>query len=46
MVFIEIQANRGCLKGAGWSARQNTGRTYFVGPKMTTPDPVLTLNWT
>ena len=26
-------------------ARQHTGGTYFLGPKMTPPDPVLTLNW-
>ncbi len=48
MVILEIQANRGCLKGAGWLARQNTGETYFVSPKITPSDPVLflTVHWT
>ena len=32
--------------GAGCSARQVTGGNYFVGPKMTPPDPVVPLNWT
>ena len=43
---FSIQANRGCSKGAGCSARQNTGRNDFVGPKITPPDPVLPFNWT
>ena len=33
--IFEIQANRGCSKGAEWSARQNAGKNNFVGPKMT-----------
>ena len=40
MVIFEIQANRGSLKGAGYLVRQNAGKTYFLGPKMTPPDPV------
>ena len=42
--IFDIQANRRCSKGVGCSARQNTCGNYFVGPKMTPPDPVLTLN--
>ena len=45
LAILEIQANRGCSKGAEWSARQNIGKNNFVGPKMQTPpDSVLTLN--
>ena len=39
--IFEIQANRGCSKGAGCSGGQNIGGNYFVGPKMTRPDPVV-----
>ena len=41
---FEIQAIRGCSKGAQCSGGQNTGRNYFVGPKMTRPDPVISSN--
>ena len=30
--------------GAGCSARKNTGRNYFVGPKMAPPNTVLSFN--
>ena len=43
--FFEIQANRGYSKGAGCSVRQNTGRNYFVGLKITPSDAVLPFNW-
>ena len=46
LTIFEIQTNQGCLKGAGCSARQNAGGNYFIGPKTTPPDPVLTLNLT
>ena len=43
LAIFDIQANPGCSKDVGCSARQNTSGNYFVGPKMTPPDPVLTL---
>ena len=46
LAILEIQANRGCSKGAEWSARQNTGNYNFLGPKMTLPDPAVSFNWT
>ena len=46
LAIFEIQANLGCLDGAGCSVRQNSGGDYLVGPKMTCPDLVLSLNWT
>ena len=46
LAIFEIQANRGRSRCVEWSARQNTGEKYFIGPKMTPPDPALTLNLT
>ena len=43
LAIFDIQAHQGCSKDEGCSARQNTSGNYFVGPKMTPPDPVLTL---
>ena len=43
----KIQANRGCQKGAQWSAQKNSGDNNFVGPKMIPPDPAISFNnWT
>ena len=42
--IFEIQANRGFSKGAQCSGGQNTGGNYFVGPKITLSDPVVSLN--
>ena len=44
LAIFEIQANRGCSKGAKWSARQNTDKNNFVGPKITPPDPAVSFN--
>ena len=46
LAIFEIEANRGCLKGAEWSTLHNTCKNNFLGPKMTPPDPAVSFNWT
>ena len=44
--IFEIQANRGCSKGAQWSIRQNAGNNIFLGIEMTFQDSAISFNWT
>ena len=46
LAIFEIQANRGCPKGAKLSNLQNACKDNFLGLKMTPPDQAVTFNWT